>query len=167
MGSKIRQEQNLGQARSFAKAAKFEPVPILQSVLITGDIRDALQERDRDPQREVRRSNGKKSGRLFHPGMVVCRPTGERMTLISVKFTIKELELLSSLASDQLFRREFIDPKMPGYKSNSGEISLGKVLITRLRSLLDPDSAKRTPPAGMAKLQQSSRRGCVGVSDAV
>jgi hypothetical protein len=26
------------EARSFAKAAKFEPVPILQSVPITGDI---------------------------------------------------------------------------------------------------------------------------------
>lgn len=39
------------------------------------------------------------------------------MTLITVKFTPKELDLLRSLASDQLFRREFIDPRMPGYKA--------------------------------------------------
>jgi hypothetical protein len=55
------------------------------------------------------------------------------MTLISVKFTARELELLSSLASDQLFRREFIDPRMPGYKSNPAELSLGKKLVERLR----------------------------------
>lgn len=69
------------------------------------------------------------------------------MTLINIKFTIKELELLTTLASDQLFRREFIDPKMPGYKTDSGEISLGKGLVSRLRCLLDPDAARRTPPA--------------------
>jgi len=55
------------------------------------------------------------------------------MTTISVKFTTQELELLSSLASDQLFRREFIDPKMPGYKSNPADVILGKHLVERLR----------------------------------
>ena len=69
------------------------------------------------------------------------------MTLITIKLTIKELELLASLASDQLFRREFIDPKMPGHKSNSEEISLGKGLVARLRSLPDSGSARRTLPA--------------------
>jgi len=44
--------------------------------------------------------------------------------------------------SDQLFRREFIDPKMPGHKSNSGEMQLGKALVARMKLLLDPDSAK-------------------------
>jgi len=72
------------------------------------------------------------------------------MTLITIKLTIKELELLTTLASDQLFRREFIDPKMPGYKNNPGEIILGKVLVARLRSLLDPGSSRRTPPARIA-----------------
>ena len=72
------------------------------------------------------------------------------MTLISVKFTVKELELLTTLASDQLFRREFIDPKMPGYKSNFAEMSLGKALVARLQSTLDPGCAKRTPPARVA-----------------
>ena len=55
------------------------------------------------------------------------------MTRITLKFTAKELELLSSLASDQLFRREFIDPRLPGYKTNSAELSLGKMLVERLR----------------------------------
>jgi hypothetical protein len=52
---------------------------------------------------------------------------------IAVKLTARELELLTTLASDQLFRREFIDPKIPGFKSNSAEVSLGKALVERLR----------------------------------
>lgn len=58
------------------------------------------------------------------------------MRCITIKLTIKELELLTSLASDQVFRREFIDPKMPGYKTNPEEIGLGKVIVERLRALL-------------------------------
>jgi hypothetical protein len=72
------------------------------------------------------------------------------MTLINLKLTEKELQLLTTLASDQLFRREFIDPKMPGYKSNSAEMSLGKALVARLRSLVDPGCARRTPTAKTA-----------------
>ncbi len=68
------------------------------------------------------------------------------MTRISLKLTIRELDLLASLASDQLFRREFIDPKMPGYKANPGETTLGKELVTRLRALHDRGAAKRFPP---------------------
>jgi len=60
------------------------------------------------------------------------------MTLITVKLTTRELELLTSLASDQLFRREFIDPKMPGYRSNPEDVSLGKKLVERLRLKADP-----------------------------
>ena len=71
------------------------------------------------------------------------------MTLITIKLTIKELELLTTLASDQLFRREFIDPKMPGYKTNSREISLG----TRCR-LINPflDLSQRHQSASMRRL---------------
>jgi hypothetical protein len=54
-----------------------------------------------------------------------------------VKLTEQELGLLTSLASDQLFRREFIDPKIPGYKFNPAELSLGKKLVERLRSVAD------------------------------
>ena len=44
------------------------------------------------------------------------------MKLVTLKLTTKELELLTTLVADQLFRKEFIDPKMPGYKSNAEEM---------------------------------------------
>jgi hypothetical protein len=69
----------------------------------------------------------------------------DRMTLITLNLTFQELELLTTLASDQLFRREFIDPKMPGYRSNSEEMKLGKALAGRLKLLVDPESAKKIP----------------------
>jgi hypothetical protein len=68
----------------------------------------------------------------------------QHMRIISVKLTDQELKLLTALASDQLFRREFIDPKMPGYKFNPGELSLGKKLVERLRTAGDP--ARRAQP---------------------
>jgi hypothetical protein len=58
-----------------------------------------------------------------------------RMTRITLRLTAKELDLLSNLASDQLFRREFIDPRLPGYQPNPAELSLGKKLVERLRSM--------------------------------
>jgi len=64
------------------------------------------------------------------------------MTL-TLKLTAKELELLCGLASNQLFRREFIDARLPGFQSNPAELSLGKQLIERLRMLAD--RAKRVP----------------------
>lgn len=63
------------------------------------------------------------------------------MALIIVKLTGKEVELLTTLASDQLFRREFIDRRLPGSKFNPAELSLGKKLVERLR--LISDRAKR------------------------
>jgi hypothetical protein len=70
------------------------------------------------------------------------------MALITVKLTDQELGLLTNLASDQLFRREFIDPKMPGYKFNPGELSLGKKLVERLRLMSDRANNSRTAKAG-------------------
>jgi hypothetical protein len=65
------------------------------------------------------------------------------MTHITVKLTEKELELLSALASDQLFRREFIDSRLPGHWPNPAELTEGKKLIERLRLLTQ--RAKRAP----------------------
>ena len=45
--------------------------------------------------------------------------SGEHVKRMTLKLTLEELKLLATLASDQLFRRQFIDPKMPGYKANS------------------------------------------------
>ncbi|HEY1755085.1 MAG TPA: helix-turn-helix domain-containing protein [Bryobacteraceae bacterium] len=64
---------------------------------------------------------------------LVVDPWRFDMTRIPVKLTVKEFELLSNLASDQLFRREFIDSRLPDYKSNPAEGILGKKLIERLR----------------------------------
>jgi hypothetical protein len=60
------------------------------------------------------------------------------MKTVTLKLTVEELNLLTTLVTDQLFRKEFIDPKMPGYKSNAAEIGLGKELIRRLRHMADP-----------------------------
>ena len=65
------------------------------------------------------------------------------MTAITVKLTPEELDLLTALASDQLFRRQYIDPRMPGYKSNPAEVRQGKELVERLRQMAD--QAKGTP----------------------
>ena len=67
------------------------------------------------------------------------------MTHTNIQVTTEELKLLIALSSDQLFRREFIDPKMPGHKAKPAEISLGKSLVTRMRGILDPSSIKKAP----------------------
>jgi hypothetical protein len=72
------------------------------------------------------------------------------MTSINVKLTTEEVEILSSLASDQLFRREFIDPKMPGHRPNPGALRLGKQLVERLQGIVDqakgPRPSRRSGP---------------------
>lgn len=65
------------------------------------------------------------------------------MTSFSVKLSHTELNLLTVLASDQLFRREFIDPKMPGYRLDTTELNIGKKLVERLRSIADCDYSAR------------------------
>jgi hypothetical protein len=59
------------------------------------------------------------------------------MRRINFVVTVEELQLLASLASDQLFRRQFIDPRFPGYKSNPEQVVLGKALVGRMRLIID------------------------------
>lgn len=59
------------------------------------------------------------------------------MKNINFTLTLEELQLLATLTSDQLFRRQFIDPKMPGYKGIPEEIDIGKALVGRMRLMLD------------------------------
>jgi hypothetical protein len=66
------------------------------------------------------------------------------MKQITLKLTVEELKVLTSLASDQLFRKEFIDPKMPGFRPDFDGLKLGKALVGRLRLMADEGSAKRT-----------------------
>ena len=67
----------------------------------------------------------------------------KQVTRITIKLNTKELELLTSLASDQLFRREFIDLRLPGYQSNAADLRIGKKLVERLR--LMAGHARRIP----------------------
>lgn len=56
-----------------------------------------------------------------------------------LKLTVEELRLLATLASDQLFRRQFIDPRMPGHRPNPEEMNLSKALVARMRLMLEED----------------------------
>ena len=80
------------------------------------------------------------------------------MAMISVKFTEQELGLLTTLAADQLFRREFIDPRMPGYRANAKEMALGKALVGRMRLMVSQGSQEKAAPlkktAGSSKTDE-------------
>jgi hypothetical protein len=54
-------------------------------------------------------------------------------TKFTVKLSHSELQLLAALASDQLFRREFLDSQLPGYQLDRAELNMGKQLVERLR----------------------------------
>jgi hypothetical protein len=84
----------------------------------------------------------------------------ERTTMISVELTAAELELLITLASDQLFRREFIDPKMPGHKPDHNGITMSKTLLARLRPLVvSSRSGETVGETGNQELPPNSHRG--------
>ena len=66
------------------------------------------------------------------------------MKRINFAVTVEELSLLASLAADQLFRRQFIDPRMPGYKGSPEELDLGKALVGRMKVMIDASSRYTT-----------------------
>jgi hypothetical protein len=74
---------------------------------------------------------------------------------VTLTLTRTELELLTTLAADQLFRREFIDPKMPGYKVNTAELRLAAELVARMRALKTQTPPQRRTTFGMAKLARA------------
>jgi hypothetical protein len=65
---------------------------------------------------------------------------------ITIKLSPIELRLLTTLAADQLFRREFIDPRLPGFRSNPAELTLGKTLVERLKTIADRIAKAPLPP---------------------
>jgi hypothetical protein len=73
------------------------------------------------------------------------RSNGNRMKRIVLELTPEELKVLATLVSDQQFRREFIDPKMPGYKLIPAEMSLAKSLASRLRQMVDEANPRKIP----------------------
>ena len=69
----------------------------------------------------------------------------EQKMSINLQFTAKEISLLTSLVSDQLFRREFIDPKLPGYKVDADDLRLAKQLVERLRQATEQPVSSTAP----------------------
>jgi hypothetical protein len=63
-----------------------------------------------------------------------------------LEFTAEELGALANMASDQLFRKQFIDPKMPGFVLNHEELNLCKNVVGRLRTIIDGERVKSAEP---------------------
>jgi hypothetical protein len=68
------------------------------------------------------------------------------MKNIKIEMTLEELLLVSTLISDQLFRKEFIDPKMPGYKRDPAELAMGKDVALRLKAIIRQTSEAAAGP---------------------
>jgi hypothetical protein len=78
------------------------------------------------------------------------------MKKVTLDFTPEELGVLTTMASDQLFRKQFIDPKMPGFTPNHEELDLCKSVVGRLRIAVDGTKAA-PPPAPVAKRKSAAR----------
>ncbi|MBZ5591438.1 MAG: hypothetical protein LAP39_04315 [Acidobacteriia bacterium] len=60
--------------------------------------------------------------------------------------------MLLPLASDQLFRNEFIDTRLPGFKKNSEKVQFAKALISRIRERIRLAQEKsNNPRAGKSR----------------
>lgn len=84
---------------------------------------------------------------------------GEHMKSMTLKLTVEELRILATLASDQLFRKEFIDSKMPGHRPNSVDMNLTKSLVGRLRLMVDQESPKKARSSHNGASQTASAPG--------
>ncbi len=73
------------------------------------------------------------------------------MKKVTLDLTPEELGVLTTMASDQLFRKQFIDSKMPGFKLNREELDLCKNLVGRLRSIVDEQRGKTNTTAVVKK----------------
>ena len=80
------------------------------------------------------------------------------MKKVTMEFTPEELGALTTMASDQLFRKQFIDPKMPGFIQNHEELDLCKSVVGRLRSAVEDGRAKQTAPTAMPKRRTAGGR---------
>ena len=117
----------------------------------------------------IAKAVGTGSGDATAASAIRLRAGAQRMNHIKVDLTVEELKLLASLASDQLFRREFIDPKMPGYKADPAEVHLGKALVGRLRHMIGevyPNTGSSPTSVTISVAGNSSKR-TNGGADAV
>jgi len=79
------------------------------------------------------------------------------MKKLTLEFTVEELSALTDMASNQLFRKQFIDPKMPGFVPNQEELGLCKNLVGRLRTAMDVQRGKIEPPPQNPKRKVEAR----------
>ena len=88
------------------------------------------------------------------------------MKNVELELTVEELLLVTTLISDQLFRKEFIDPKMPGYKGDPTELAMGNELVLRLKSIIRQASESSTSSASR-RVPSHLSRNPNGTPDAV
>jgi hypothetical protein len=79
------------------------------------------------------------------------------MKKVTLEFTPEELGVLTTMASDQLFRKQFIDPKMPGFVQNHDELDLCKSVVGRLRTAVEDGRGKPEPAAPPVKRKSVGR----------
>ncbi|HLK48833.1 MAG TPA: hypothetical protein VKT49_11895 [Bryobacteraceae bacterium] len=72
------------------------------------------------------------------------------MKKISLSLTLEELQALTTLADNQLFRVKYIDPKMPGYSIQPKELEIASSAVQILTEALKAakDAKPRTASAG-------------------
>jgi hypothetical protein len=66
------------------------------------------------------------------------------MKKISISLTLEELQALTTLADNQLFRVKYIDPKMPGYSIHPKELEIANSAVQTLAEALK--AAKEVKP---------------------
>ena len=66
------------------------------------------------------------------------------MKKISISLTLEELQAITTLADNQLFRVKYIDPKMPGYSIHPKELEIASAAVQTLTEALK--SAKEAKP---------------------
>jgi hypothetical protein len=72
------------------------------------------------------------------------------MKKISISLTLEELQALTTLADNQLFRVKYIDPKMPGYNIRPKELEVASSAVQTLTEALKAakEAKPRTVSAG-------------------
>ena len=53
-----------------------------------------------------------------------------------MQLTFQELEVLLPLATDQLFRNEFIDRRIPGFQKSPQDIQAAKAVLNQIKERL-------------------------------
>ena len=80
------------------------------------------------------------------------------MKKLTLELTPEELSALTDMASNQLFRKQFIDPKMPGFVQNHEELGICKNLVGRLRSAMDTQRGKVSSAEPVARAKKAVAR---------